>query len=228
MKKIIIGITVIFSILFAAININAQTNLLVNPNADSKSEHWKTFKDELIELFEKSNKYQKVAVPNKDYLLEQEQKPKQAIVEEFNGNNAFIVRNKGYFYQDVNLTESDIGKFALLIGHGSSERINTDGAITGLPYLYGRMMNTSNPKESKTHAFLQAREMLARTSYQDQWVTMFGVFRISEGTGAIRFYLKQAERRDVPQNGSTARFDNLGLYLFGTEKEALEFAKAYK
>src|SRR5215470_3690759 len=55
-------------------------------------------------------------------------------------NWRFTVRNKGYFLQDVTLPDGSVGKYALLIGRVSSERINADGAITGLPYLYGYMM----------------------------------------------------------------------------------------
>jgi hypothetical protein len=176
--------------------VGAQTNLLLNPNADSKAENWRVFG--------------------------------QATIEEFDGDKVFVVRNKGYFLQDVNLTDSDIGKFALLIGRGSSERINADGAITGLPYLYGYMMDSSNPRGGRIYAYLQGQRMRARASYQDEWVTMYGIFKVPEKTGAIRFFLDQAERKYVPQNGSAARFDNIGLYLFDTEEDALQFVRAYR
>ncbi len=139
-----------------------------------------------------------------------------------------MVRNKGYFLQDVNLSKTDVGKFGLLIGRGASERINVDGAITGLPYLYGYMMDSSNSKGARIYTYLQGQKMRADTQIKDEWITMFGIFRVPEGTGAIRFFLNQAERKNVPQNGSAARFDNLGLYLFETEEDALQFVKAYK
>jgi hypothetical protein len=110
-------------LLFAVITVSAQTNLLLNPNADSKTENWRF--------------------------------SGQATVEEFDGDTVFVVRNQGSFSQEVNLTESDIGKFALLIGRGSSERINADGAITGLPYLYGYMLGSSSPKGSRIYDYLQ-------------------------------------------------------------------------
>jgi len=196
MKQFLLKSSILIYLLFAATVVETQTNLLLNPIADSSSENWRVFG--------------------------------QATVEEFDGSKVFVVRNKGYFIQDVNLTESDIGKFALLIGRGSSERINADGAITGLPYLYGYMMDFSNPRGSKIYDYLQGQQMRARASYQGQWVTMYGIFRVPEKTGAIRFFLNQAERKDVPQNGSAARFDNVGLYLFDTEEDALQFVKAYK
>ena len=183
-------------LLFAATTIDAQTNLLLNPNADSKSENW--------------------------------QAVEQATIEDFNGDNVFVVRNGGSFYQNVTLTEKDIGKFALLIGRGSSERINPDGAITGLPYLYGYLMDSGKPSGGKINAYLQGQKMSGNSQIKDEWVTMFGIFQVSEGTGKIRFFLNQAERRGVPHNGSAARFDNLGLYLFETQEDALQFVSAYK
>jgi hypothetical protein len=196
MKLLTIKSSILICLLFAVIAVGAQTNLLLNPNADSKAENWRV--------------------------------SGQAAVEEFNGDKVFVIHNRGSFSQDVNLTESDIGKFALFIGRGSSERIDADGAITGLPYLYGYMMNSGNPKGGRIYAYLQGQQMLARPPYQDEWVVMYGIFRIPEKTGTIRFFLSQAERKYVPQNGSAARFDNIGLYLFETEEDALRFAKAYK
>jgi len=196
MKQLNFKFLILICLLFAATTVGAQTNLLLNPNADSEAENWRV--------------------------------SGQATVEEFDGDKVFVVRNQGSFSQEVNLTKSDIGKFALLIGRGSSEQINADGAITGLPYLYGYMMDSINPKGSKIYDYLQGQQMRARASYQDEWVTMYGIFRVPEKTGAIRFYLNQAERKYVPQNGSAARFDNLGLYLFETEEDALQFVKTYK
>src|ERR1044072_1468729 len=52
----------------------------------------------------------------------------QAAVEEVNGERVFVVRNGGHFLQDVDLPQGAAGQYALLIGRGSSERINSDGA----------------------------------------------------------------------------------------------------
>ena len=153
----------------------------------------------------------------------------QSTVEEFEDSRVFVLRNGGYFLQDVILNRLDVGQYALLIGRGSSERINLDGAITGLPNLYGYMMDGGNPSGGQIYAYLQDMSTtLAHPSRPNEWVIMWGVFQVPEKTGAIRFFLNQAERKGVPHNGSAARFDDLGLYLFDTEREALDFAKAYK
>jgi hypothetical protein len=41
----------------------------------------------------------------------------------------------------------------------------------------------------------------------------------------MRLFLNQAERMGVPQNGSAARFDNLGLYLLPTMAEAMRLVQ---
>ena len=142
------------------------------------------------------------------------------------GNRHFVVRNRGNFFQDVTLPTGSTGKYALLIGRTSSERINTDGAITGLPYLYGYMMESTDPG-GRIKSYLQARSMLCWAKNPNEWVTVWGVFEVPSGTGVIRFFLNQAERKDIPQNGSAARFDDLGLYLVTTEEEAMALVQVY-
>jgi hypothetical protein len=146
-----------------------------------------------------------------------------ATIEEVKGNQHFVVRNGGYFLQDVMLPENSEGKFAVLIGNGSTERVNPDGAITGLPYLYGYMMASGKPVGVSILDYLQGNEMLCSATVVGEWVRMWGIFTVPTGTGKIRFFLNQAERQGLPQNGSAARFDDLGLYLFATKKEAQLF-----
>ena len=151
-----------------------------------------------------------------------------ATVEQASDENwCFVVRNQGHFLQDVTLPNGSIGKYALLIGRTSSERINADGAITGLPYLYGYMMESADPRGGRIESYLQGQRMLCWAKNPNEWVIVWGVFEVPSGTGAIRFFLNQAERRDLPQNGSAARFDDLGLYLFTTEEEAMAFVQVY-
>jgi hypothetical protein len=151
----------------------------------------------------------------------------QATVEDVNGNHRFVVRNGGYFIQDVILPDDAAGKFALLIGHGASDRINSDGAITGLPYLYGYMMVRGGPDDGRILSYLQHASLRGTATIAGEWVTMRGIEKVPEGTGTIRFFLKQALQQGVPHNGSAARFDDLGLFLFPTEAEAKAFAAAY-
>jgi hypothetical protein len=151
----------------------------------------------------------------------------QAKVEQTSdGNWRFVVRNGGHFWQDASLPEDSAGEYALLIGRASSERINSDGAITGLPYLYGYMMK-GDPSLGRINSYLQGQRMRCEAVKPNQWVTVWGIFEVPPGTGAIRFSLDQAERKGVPQNGSAAWFDDLGLYLFSSEAEGNAFVQAY-
>jgi hypothetical protein len=148
-----------------------------------------------------------------------------AIVERDSDGSHFTIRHAGYFLQDVALPGDSAGKYALLIGRVSSERINPDGAITGLPYLYGYMLADS--KVGKINDYLQGQQMLGRAKEKNAWVVAWGVFKIPEGTTTIRYFLNQAERQGLPHDGSAARFDDLGLYVFATAEEAKVFVDLY-
>jgi hypothetical protein len=137
----------------------------------------------------------------------------------------FVVRNGGYFFQDVALPEDAAGQFLVFFGRGASERINPDGAITDLPYLYGYMMQPPGPDRKNILAYLQGQQMRAQPNLPDEWVSMWGIFEVPEGATTVRFFLNQALRAGVPHSGSAARFDNLGLYLFATMKEAQAFVR---
>lgn len=139
------------------------------------------------------------------------------------GDPCFVVRNGGHFFQDVTLPDDAVGQYALLVGRGASERINSDGGITGLPYLYGYMM-LAEP-QGRILDYLQGQNMSASPSRPNEWVTMSGIFRVPEGTKIIRFFLNQALGNGAPHNGSAARFDDLGLYLFAKETDARSFVK---
>jgi hypothetical protein len=141
------------------------------------------------------------------------------------GGHAFVLRDGGYFIQDVDLPEGAIGQFAVFIGRASSERIDPNGAITGLPYLYGYMMNAGDPSGGRIYAYLQGQHMLGSATAKNEWGYLSGIFQVPPGAGRIRFFLRQALGQAIPQNGSAARFDDLGLYLFPTEEQARAFVE---
>ena len=152
----------------------------------------------------------------------------EATIESCAGTNlCFADRNGGHFFQDVSLLENSAGKFALFIGRGAAERINPDGAITDLPYLYGYMMGPSLNREETILEYLQGQNMASKATAKNDWVVMWGIFEVPQKTKTIRFFLNQALRNGLPHNGSAARFDNLGLYLFNTRQEAETFVSQY-
>ena len=147
---------------------------------------------------------------------------KETFIERVSGDPCFAVRNQGYILQDVALPEGSVGKYALLVGTLSTGRINEDNSITGLPYLYGYMMMSS---QGRILSYLQGESMSFPGKRVNEWLPAYGVFPVPPETTMIRFFLNQAERKGDPQNGSLARFDDLGLYLFDSDEEARLFVQ---
>ena len=196
-RKTLRSLSLFVAIVSASAAVNAQSNLLQNPDADQGGQSWRAFGESEIETTTTKETH-------------------------------FLVRNGGYFTQDVELPKDAAGKYIVFIGLGASERTNPDGAITGLPYLYGYLMQPPAPGQKEILSYLQGQNMLAQTSIQNEWVTMWGIFDVPVGTTKVRFFLSQALRAGVPHNGSAARFDHLGLYLFATQKEAHAFVRQYQ
>lgn len=133
-----------------------------------------------------------------------------------NGGGCFVLRDGGYFIQDVAIPEEAVGQYALLMGRGSSERPNRDGTINGMPSLYGYMMNVGDPRGGRIYANLDGQQMRGTGEHSAKWTTLWGIFRVKLGTGRISFFLRQG----APNGGSATRFDDLGLYIFPTEQQA--------
>jgi len=161
--------------------------------------------------------------PNADLHMQSWQKWGDATVEAVNGNNCFVVRNGGHFFQDVVLPDDAVGKYVVFVGQGASERVNPDGSVTDLPYLYGYMFGEAQGGKHRVLDYLQG--MLGRSRFPNEWVKMRGIFRVPEGAVKIRFYLKQGLGRGVERDGSAARFDDVGLYIFPTEEAARAFIR---
>jgi hypothetical protein len=139
-------------------------------------------------------------------------------VEPCAGDPCFVVRNRGSFHQTAVLPKDVAGKYVVLIGSGATERINPDGAITGLPSLYALVSASDG-----VHILAHLQGMLGRPTAPDKWITLSGVFLMPEGAATLSFQLTQGEGRGAPPNGSAARFDRLGLYVFPSESAARSF-----
>src|SRR4030095_16794505 len=126
----------------------------------------------------------------------------------------FTVRSPSSFHQVVELPPSAAGWYAAIVGRGQAERVNADGSITGLPYLYGMVIAANR---TRFLGYWQGQQMLARPAYPGEWVAMSGVFRVPQGAAAISVQLKQAERKDDPQDGSAARFADVRMVVFPSE-----------
>jgi hypothetical protein len=160
--------------------------------------------------------------PDADLATAGWQRTADATVEPCDGNPCFVVRNQGAFRQTIPLPAEASGRFVVLIGSGWTERVEPD-AITGLPYLYG-VAGSGN----RILGYFQGQHMLGRPAVPRQWVAMSGVFQVPPGTERLNFQAQIAQGQGVPQNGSAARFDDLGCYLFPTEAEARTFISNWR
>jgi hypothetical protein len=187
MKQLTIKLLALICVLCATTIVGAQTNLLLNGKADSKTEHW--------------------------YVGE-------TTVEEFNGDKVFVLRKGGHLSQWVELTEEAVGKYVLFIGRVSSERANVDGKPPiNSPYFY---IFNSNPT-----AVSEGRIIRDEAKGENEWFTIYAIYQLPKES-FIKCVLYERKNLNVPSEALALRFDNLGLYLFETEEDALKFAKAYK
>jgi hypothetical protein len=49
----------------------------------------------------------------------------------------FVIRNGASFSQNISLPDDAAGRFLAFVARGTSDRVNADLSITGLPYIYG-------------------------------------------------------------------------------------------
>ncbi len=139
------------------------------------------------------------------------------------GNHLFVTRYSGMFWQDVPIGEST-GRYVLLVAWASSERVNPGDDQTGYPYLYGYFLDRAD--KNKINAYLKGQQMMLSPNSADEWGLIYGIFQVPENTGSVRLFLQQADGRSA-QDGSAARFDEPGVFLFDSEAEALQFVNKY-
>ena len=190
MKKWISKVWILICFLFATITVGAQTNLLLNGQADSKTEHWRV---------------------------------DETTVEETKGNKFFAVRNYGHFEQIVELPDEAIGKYALFIGLVNYKRIYAEGlATTNPPFIYVYMVESG--------ASSYGKDIRDNTKDKNEWSAIYTIFQVpkEKSKNLMKCLVYPGRIEKTQNNDSAVRFDNLGLYLFETEEEALKFAKSYK
>lgn len=141
-------------------------------------------------------------------------------VEQSSSGPCFIIRNRGTGIQDIALPQESVGKYILVFGWLSSERTNPDGAITGWPTLGGYL---TTPRGSEITVYLQGPQLRYSATVPNAWASAYGIFQIVPKSEQISLHLGQAEAASVPQNGSAARFKDLGVYLFDSREEAQLF-----
>ncbi len=139
----------------------------------------------------------------------------------------FSIHQDGYILQDINIPESSVGTFAVLIGFASIEDTNPEGSL-GHPYLYGYMMNPGEPRGGTIFSYLTGQEMANRPSASGEWVKQYGVFKVPDKTGRIRMFLRSGCPKTQTASNCVSRFRGPGVFLFATEEEAKTFIGSYQ
>lgn len=138
-------------------------------------------------------------------------------------NPVFVIRYGGMIRQDIVIGNA-VGRYLLVIAWAASERANPGEDQTGYPYIYGYWLNKDDTR--KIDGYLQGENMLLKPTIADEWGLIYGIFPVPDNCNAIRFFMHQADGGQ-PQNGSAARFDEPGVFLFDTRKEAIQFMRNY-
>ena len=107
-------------------------------------------------------------------------------VERNAGVTCFTVRSGGSFQQEIRLPADSVGMVAAVRGKGQADRLNQDGSMTGLPYLYGMVVASDR---TRFLAYWQGQKMLGRPRQPGQWVTMSGVFTVPYGAASVSIQL---------------------------------------
>src|SRR6185436_6693798 len=128
---------------------------------------------------------------------------RQATIEGEGPAAHFVIRNGASFSQTITLPADAAGRFLAYVARGTSDRVNADYSITGLPYIYGLY---GSRERGRIAGYLNGDKTLGRPQKPGAWVVMSGVFRVPDDAVALTIRLSQAERRGDPQNGSAARF----------------------
>ena len=141
-------------------------------------------------------------------------------------SKCFSIHQNGYILQDMNVPESTVGMFAVLIAFTSIEE--TTNRPLGRPYLYGYMMDAGEPRSGTIFAYLHEQNMNSQPRSSGEWVKQYGVFKVPEKTGRIRMFLRSGCAKDQGLSDCVSRFRLPGVFLFSTEDEARVFVSAYQ
>jgi WD40 repeat protein len=142
------------------------------------------------------------------------------------GNPCFLTRWDGKLVGTALLPSDATGRYMLLIGTAAAERAHEgSGDQTGEAYIHG-YGEPLDPKLARGRHY-GAPTLQTATREPNTWTTIWGVFPVDEGIRKISFEIRQSDGHSA-KNGSASRFDDLGVYLFDTEREAESFVARYE
>jgi hypothetical protein len=138
----------------------------------------------------------------------------------------FSILQDAFIFQDINVSESAAGMYAVLISFTSIE--TKSGGPLGHPYLHGYFMSSTDLRSTTILANLSGQEMASPPSASGEWVKQNGVFKVPDKTGAIRIFLRSGCPKTASSASCTSHFREPGIFLFSTEDEAKAFVNAYQ
>lgn len=80
---------------------------------------------------------------------------------------------------------------------------------------------------NKFNGYINGQQLLFKPKKPGEWGMAWGIFKIPPQTGYAWLLLQQADGHK-PQDGSAARFDDVGIYIFNQEAEAKDFIKKFQ
>ena len=158
--------------------------------------------------------------PNADEGNKQWRPYGEAAVDESKG--WFVVQNSGHLFQDVSIPPDSVGKFVVLIGHGAGSQIISDGS--GKPLIRGEFI-VGNAFGGRGYGSLDEQQTVSTSMKANEWVYLWGIYRIPAGPKFIRLFLTQTTHKMSKENVTPVYFDDLGVYIFNNALQAKRFVE---
>jgi ketosteroid isomerase-like protein len=138
------------------------------------------------------------------------------------GNPCFVTRYDGEFVGNASLPADAEGRFLLLLGRASAERVHPPGSRdqTGEAYIHG----FGEAEAGMAGEHYSADTLTTETHEPGRWSTLWGVFPIGQGIRRVHFEIRQADGHSA-KDGSASRFDDLGVFVFDSAEQARGFAE---
>ena len=140
----------------------------------------------------------------------------------------FSIWQDGFIYQDVDVSESVAGTFAVFIAFASIEEPAQDARLLGHPYLYGYFMTAGELRKATVLSRPNGQEMAYHPSANGEWVKQYGVFKVPDKTRRIRIFLRSGCSKTASSVSCVSHFRAPGVFIFSNEDEARAFINTYQ
>lgn len=138
----------------------------------------------------------------------------------------FSIFQDAFIFQDVDVSESAAGMFAVLISFASIE--TSSAGPLGHPYMHGYFMSSGDLRTATIFSNLSGQQMERPPSAGGDWIRQDGVFKMPDKTGRIRIFLRSGCPKTASSTSCVSHFREPGIFLFSNEDEAKAFVNAYQ